>query len=95
MIELKQAIERAKKFIIEMNGEQEDLQLEYVKHFESNNIWRVTYSFWRGESPPPNQLQAALGITRSGRVYRTIDIKDDNGEVVSMQMGSVHEVESV
>jgi len=94
MIELRQAIEIAKKFIIEMNGEQEDLQLEYVRHLESDNTWRVTYSFLRDESTP-NQLQAVLGITRNGRIYRTIDIEDENGEVVGMQMGSAREVESV
>ncbi len=94
MIELRQAIEIAKKFIIEMNGEQEDLQLEYVRHLESDNTWRATYSFLRDESTP-NQLQAVLGITRNGRIYRTIDIEDENGEVVGMQMGSAREVESV
>ena len=94
MIELRQAIEIAKKFIIEMNGEQEDLQLEYVRYLKSNNIWRVTYSFLRDESTP-NQLQAVLGITRNGRIYRTIDIEDENGEVVGMQMGSAREVEAV
>ena len=94
MIGLKQAIERAKEFIIEMNGEQEDLQLESVKHFESNHIWRVIYSFWRGENSP-NQLQTVLGINPNGRVYRTIDLNDVNGEVIGMEMGVAREVEPV
>ena len=60
MTTLKQAIEITKKFIIEINGEQPDFQLEYIKHFEPNNIWRVTYSYWRNETVP-NQLQSVLG----------------------------------
>ena len=96
MIQLREAIEKAKQFIIEMNGEQEDLQLEHVKHVEPSNIWRVTYSFYRNDSPPPNQLQAALGINRNDRrVYRTIDIEDKSGGIVGMQMGSAREVEPV
>ena len=93
MIILKEATKIAKNFIIEMNGEQEDFQLEYVKHLESNGIWRVTYSFWRGENTP-NQLQSILGISADRRLYRTIDIKDENGEVVGMQIGTPTQVET-
>lgn len=96
MIQLREAVEKAKQFIIEINGEQEDLQLEYIKHLEPGNIWRITYSFYREESAPPNQLQSVLGISGNGkRIYRTIDIEDQSGEIVGMQMGTAHEVESV
>jgi hypothetical protein len=85
MIDLKEAIEKAKQFIIDLNGEQEKLQLEAAYLSRASNSWNVTYSFWRKEESP-NQLQQILGIN-SRKIYKTIEIDAESGEVIGIQMG--------
>ncbi len=84
-MDLKEAIEKAKQFIIELNGEQEKLQLEAAYLSRASNSWNVTYSSWRKEQLP-NQLQQTLGIT-SRKVYKTIEIDADSGDVIGIRMG--------
>lgn len=82
MIELKEAMQIAKDFIIEMNGEKEDFQLEEVTLSNNGKNWEVTYSYNK-KIDNPNQLQAALGFLAK-RAYKRIVINRESKEVIGM-----------
>lgn len=47
MIGLKEAMEIAKKFIVDVNGEQENFLLEEISLSPDGKKWEVTYSYNR------------------------------------------------
>lgn len=61
MIDLKEPIEKAKQFIVELNGEPDNFQVEEVFLSESRKSWFVTLSYYR-KNDSPNDLQKALGL---------------------------------
>lgn len=85
MIEVKDAIEAAKNSIIEIFDKPERIQVEAFSLAEDKKSWNVTYSFWR-KSEPVTQLQSVLGII-GNKVYKTIEIDAENGNVVGMKAG--------
>ena len=85
MIEIKDAVKKAKDFIVELYGEPEKIQIEAFNRSDDKKSWNVTYSFWR-KAEPINQLQRALGITGS-KVYKTIEIDAEKGDVIGMRVG--------
>ena len=82
MIGLKEAMEIAKNFIVEMNGEQENFQLEEITLSNDKKNWEVTYSYNK-KIANPNQLQVALGF-KAYRAYKRIVIDGETNEVVGM-----------
>lgn len=82
MINLKEAMNIAKNFIIDINGEQEALQLEEIILSSDEERWEVTYSYSK-KLETPNQLQAALGLDRT-KSYKRIVIDNKTGNVVGM-----------
>lgn len=85
MIEIKDAVEKAKSFIVELYSEAEKIQVEAFNLSDDKKTWDVTYSFWR-KAEPINQLQAVLGITGS-KVYKTVKIDAEKGDVIGMRVG--------
>ncbi len=85
MIEIKDAVKKAKDFIVELYGEPERIQIEAFNLSDDKKSWNVTYSFWR-KAEPINQLQRALEITGS-KVYKTIEIDAEKGDVIGMKVG--------
>ena len=85
MIEMKKAMEIAKNFIISFSGAKTGLHLEEAYLYNDENIWRVTYSFFE-KNHPLNELQELAGIT-GRRTYRTIEIDNENAEVIGMKAG--------
>ncbi len=85
MIELKEAVEKAKNFIADFFDKPEKIQVEAFSLSEDKKSWNVTYSFWR-KAEPINQLQRTLGITGS-KVYKTIEIDAEKGDVIGMRVG--------
>lgn len=82
MIGLKEAINIAKDFIIEMNGEQEDFQLEEISLSNDKKNWEVTYSYNK-KIDSPNQLQMALGF-KSRKAYKRVIIDGESKEIIGM-----------
>ena len=82
MIDLKEAIERAKQFIIELNGETEQFQVEEVLLSEDKKNWFVTISYYK-KIQSPNELQKTLGL-ESQRAYKRVVIDSENENVVGM-----------
>jgi len=93
MIELKDAVKKTKDFIVEFFGEPERIQLEAFSLSDNKNSWSVTYSFWR-KSEPINQLQLVLGIT-GRKIYKTIEIDIESGDVIAMKVGIAENVTEV
>lgn len=85
MIEIKDAVKIAKDFIIEFFDKPEKIQIEAFSLSDNKKYWNVTYSFWQ-KAEVINELQTILGITGS-KVYKTIQINVENGEVVGMKTG--------
>ncbi len=85
MIELKDAVEKAKNFIIEFFGESQRIQVEAFTLSDDKKSWNITYSFWR-KFEPVTQLQSILGITGS-KIYKTIEIDIESGNVIGMRAG--------
>lgn len=82
MIDLKEAIERAKQFIVELNGETEQFQVEEVLLSEDKKNWFVTVSYYK-KIQSPNELQKTLGL-ESQRAYKRVVIDSENENVVGM-----------
>lgn len=82
MIELKEALNIAKQFIIEMSGEKSDFQIEEVALSDDKKNWQVTYSYSE-KIENPNSLQSALGLEKR-RLYKRIVIDAENKDVIGM-----------
>ena len=82
MIELKEAIEKAKQFIVELNGETEQFQVEEVFLSENKKNWFVTLSYYK-KIDSPNSLQKALGLENL-RTYKRVEIDNDTKDVIGI-----------
>ncbi len=82
MIDLKEAIERAKQFIVELNGEPEEFQVEEVILSEDKKNWLVTVSYYK-KIQFPNELQKTLGLENQ-RAYKKVVIDSENENVIGM-----------
>ena len=70
-----EAIEKAKKFIVDLNGEQENLQVEEVLLSDDKKQWFVTLSYYK-KIQSPNELQKALGLENQ-RTYKRVIIDNE------------------
>ena len=82
MIDLKEAIARAKQFITELNGEQEQFQVEEVMLSDDKKNWIVTVSYFK-KIQFPNELQKTLGLDTQ-RAFKRVIIDSENENVVGM-----------
>lgn len=82
MIDLKEAMEIARKFIAEFNGEPDNLQLEEIALSSDKKKTDVVYSFNK-KHINPNSLQKALGIDGI-RHYKKVVLDNESGEVIGM-----------
>ena len=78
---IRELSELAREFVSELNGEQEQFQVEEVLQSDDAN-WIVTVSYFR-KHRKPNELQKTLGLL-GNRVYKRLTIKGDVLEVVGM-----------
>ena len=93
MIELKEAIERAKQFLVELNGDLERFQIEEITLSDDKKKWLVTTSFFR-KIQSPNELQKTLGL-ESERVYKRVVIDSESDDVLGMMNWSFEKRETV
>jgi hypothetical protein len=82
MVDLKEAMEIAKKFIIEVNGEQDNLLLEEIALSTDKKTCEVVYSYSRKQAPP-NELREVLGLG-GPRMYKKVVIDRESKEVLGM-----------
>jgi len=92
MIDLKQAMEIAREFIADFNGEPENLQLEEISLTSDKKKTEVVYSFNK-KHINPNSLQKTLGL-EGIRHYKKVVIDNDSGEVLGMYNWSYEQREA-
>lgn len=85
MIKMQEAMEIAKNFITNYGGRKQGFLLEEAYLSEEKKTWKITYSFFQ-KTDALNALQEMAGI-EGRRVYRTVEIDNESGEVVSMKAG--------
>jgi hypothetical protein len=85
MVKMQEAMELAKSFIIKNSGVKQGFHLEEAFFNKKENIWKVTYSFFE-KNEWLNTLQEFGGI-EGRRVFRTIEIDNENGEILGMKAG--------
>ena len=84
-MDVKEAVQTAKKYIAELFTEETitDVGLEEVKFDDTSNNWEVTVGFSR---PWQNlSLANALGNRHQTRSYKLVCINDDSGQVLSLK----------
>lgn len=80
MIELKEAVEKAKIFLADIYSKDAgDFQLEEARRADDKKIWLVTFSFFQKQEPV-SSLQVALG-TYNKKVYKAVQVNADDGEI--------------
>lgn len=82
MLDLKEAMEIAKKFIIDVNGDQENFLLEEISLSTDKKKWEVVYSYSRKQLPR-NELQEVLGL-EGLKTYKKVVIDNETREVLGM-----------
>lgn len=93
MTELKEAIEKAKQFIVELNGEPEQFQVEEVFFDKDKQNWLVTLSYNK-RIDSPNSLQKALGFDNL-RTFKRVIIDDETKNVIGILNWSYDKPEAV
>lgn len=92
-MEAKEAVQRAKAYVIELFGADgiADLRLEEIEHEEGRGIWSVTLGFLRRRETAaadgsPSGLMAALqSLQGQTRAYRVVRIRESDGMVLSVK----------
>jgi len=85
MLEMNDAMEVAKNFIIEVSGQKGNFRLEEAYLDDKKKNWHITYSF--SEPRPFSSLLEEFAKMEDRRVYRTIQIDNKTGNVVGMKAG--------
>ncbi|MEE2953085.1 hypothetical protein SAMN06297251_12462 [Fulvimarina manganoxydans] len=86
-MDVKEAVRRAKTYVTDLLAEEglTNLGLEEIEYDESRNVWRVTVGFSRPWNTPRSALSNLTIDPALKRAYRVVDIRDDNGEVLSLR----------
>jgi len=86
MIDVKEAVQQAKRYLTEIfSGEQPQLlRLEEVELSQDESTWRVTLSFVPGNAP--GALAAALGVPSGSRDYKMVTVRATDGQVQSVKI---------
>lgn len=81
----KEAVKSAKKYISEMLAEEGiiNLGLEEIERDDAKKMWNITLGFSRPWNST-GALAAIAGGAAAQRTYRTIRIREADGQVISM-----------
>jgi hypothetical protein len=88
MIEVKQAVANAVRFLRELYGEEalEDVRLEEVEVSEDENVWCITLGFcFPDGGSASSDLAAALSLPPE-REYKIVTVSASTGDVRSMKI---------
>ncbi len=86
MIDLKEATEIAKKFIIEMEGDQEGFHLESVLLTSDKKSWQVIYSY-KKKIENLNELQRIMGL-KERKIYKKVVISNEDKKIIGYSDGA-------
>ena len=80
MIDLKEATEISKEFIIEMEGKQAAFHLESALLTPNKDSWQVIYSY-KKKIENINELQKILGL-KERKIYKKVIVESENKEII-------------
>lgn len=89
MIEIKDAVATAKKFLKELYASShslKDLALEEIDQTDDGKYWLITLGYFREKSGISSILPVIQAVERD---YKTIKIDKETGEPVAMQIRTV------
>jgi len=95
MLSAKDAVQLARKYMVEIFGTIDGLNVEEIELAEDEQIWSVTMGFWEYIPEPtrqiPNALSSILGpeVRKVRRTYKVLKISANSGNVLSMKIRSV------
>jgi len=83
-MQVKEAVQKASKYLPEVfdSAAGKELRLEGVERSEEGQFWKITFSY----------PTAAFGVESLGRAYKTVKLKDSNGEFIGAQNGALVEL---
>ncbi len=91
MVKMQVAMNTAKNFIRNYSGHKTGFLLEEAFLSEEKGIWKITYSFFDRNDPLGELLEAVsntdLQYKKNRRIYRTVEISNEDGEVIGMKAG--------
>ncbi|HEV7645894.1 MAG TPA: hypothetical protein VGO50_18285 [Pyrinomonadaceae bacterium] len=82
MIDLKEAIDKAQEFIMQMYGLGEQLQVEEAILSPDKKSWSVTLSYFN-KIKAPNELQKVLGL-QGTKEFKRVVIDSENRSVIGL-----------
>ena len=89
-IDLKQAIQRAMQFLMEMKSCLPDrLSFEEVEKSPDGTYWLITIGIADQSAPAASQLSALLGARPAPTEFKVFKIATLTGEILSMKMRPV------
>jgi uncharacterized protein YdeI (YjbR/CyaY-like superfamily) len=85
-MDVKDAVKRAKAYVAELFAEENltNLGLEEVEYDDADGTWNITVGFSRPWNTTQSPLTTLTGEAVAKRVYRTVRIVDDTGQVLSV-----------
>jgi hypothetical protein len=86
-MDVKEAVKRAKNYVTDLFAEENitSLGLEEIEHNSQAGVWEVTLGFSRPWNTQRNALTMVTGEPAVRRVYRVIEVRDIDGEVLSVK----------
>ena len=77
-VDVKQAVGRARDYLIELFPVMGDVELEEVEPHPARDGWRITFSYDRAE-PLPNGLEGIISAQQRPRrrVYKVVTVRSD------------------
>ena len=81
-MQVKEAVQKASKYLPEVfeTAADRELRLEGVEKSDDGRFWKVTFSY---DTSNPTSLMRIL------RDYKTVKLRDDNGEFMGAQDGKL------
>jgi len=84
MINVKEAIDKAKEYLVNFFPEAENVELEEVELTEDKSYWMVTLSFEGITSSVASSLLVGKSV-----LYKIFRIEAETGEVISMRIRDI------
>lgn len=83
-MQVKEAVQKASEYLPEVfeTAAEKELRLEGVEKSDDGRFWKVTFSYNSSQNEP-SSLMSLL------RTYKTVKLRDDNGEFIGAQNGKL------
>ena len=86
-MEVKDAVKAAKAYVTDLLLDEgmTNLGLEEIQFDETSDTWDITLGFSRPWNSSRGSLSAITGETLAKRAYRTVEVRNSDGRVLSIK----------